>query len=240
MPRRSTSAVLTMTALCLLALPACSANTPSTSPANGGVSAPVATAPGKSEATTDGPVLSSGQLRDRLLTAEDLGEGYVPKPQRVPGQGAGRDDVTVIGCPALEKLGGEAGAGGSLDFPRRAKAAFTYTGGRDAELSTELYSDTTARLSTGTGRIFAAMASCPVYQVVLGSTPVKVATQKLPAPDLGDEVWSQLLTFTAAGRDSVVKQTAVRAGTVLVVVSGSPALVDTHVEKALAKAAPAA
>ncbi|WP_006345952.1 hypothetical protein [Streptomyces sp. SID5473] len=47
-------------------------------------------------------------------------------------------------------------------------------------------------------------------------------------------MWSQLSMFTAAGRDSVVKQTAVRAGTVLVVVSGSPALVDTHVEKALA------
>ncbi|MGW4200963.1 hypothetical protein [Streptomyces sp. NPDC004726] len=51
---------------------------------------------------------------------------------------------------------------------------------------------------------------------------------------------SELLTFTAAGRDDVVKQTAGRAGTVLVIVSGSPALVDTHIEKALAKAAPAA
>ncbi|MFF3556210.1 hypothetical protein ACFYXL_22720 [Streptomyces tsukubensis] len=229
-----------MTALSLMALPACSANTPSASSTDGSGLTSVATVPGKSEASTDGPVLSSEQLRGRLLTAGDLGEGYVPKPQRKTGQSAGRDDVTVIGCPALEKLGGEAGAGGSLDFPRRAKAAFTYTGGRDAELSAELYSDTTARLKEGTGRIFAAMTSCPVYQVVLGSAPVKVATQKLPAPDLGDEVWSQLLTFTAAGRDSVVKQTAVRSGTVLVVVSGSPALVDTHVEKALAKAAPGA
>ncbi|MFF0448067.1 hypothetical protein ACFYT4_16935 [Streptomyces sp. NPDC004609] len=240
MPRSSTTAVLAVTALSLLALSACSTNTPSTSSTAGGGPAPAATAPGKSEESRPASVLSSEQLRGRLLNAGDLGEGYVPKPQRDVGQSVGRDDVTVIGCPALEKLGGEAGAGGSLDFPRRAKAAFTYTGSRDAELSAELYSDTAARLSTGTGRIFEAMTSCPVYQAVVGSTPVKVATQKLTAPDFGDEQWSQLLTFTAAGRDSVVKQTAIRAGTVLAVVSGSPALVDAHMEKVLAKAAPAA
>ncbi|MFI6287613.1 hypothetical protein ACIBCM_23190 [Streptomyces sp. NPDC051018] len=237
MPRRSTSAVLTVTALSLLALSACSTNTSSTT---GSSPSPAATAPKKNEESGPTTVLSSDQLRGRLLTAGDLGEGYVPKPQRDAGQSSGRDDVTVIGCPALEQLGGEAGAGGSLDFPRRAKAVFTYTGSRDAELSTELYSDTTARLSAGTGRIFDAMTGCPVYQVVVGSTPVKVATQKVPAPALGDEQWSHLLTFTTGGRDSIVKQTAVRTGTALVVVSGSPALVDTHIEKALTKAAPAA
>ncbi|GAA2254553.1 hypothetical protein GCM10010232_49600 [Streptomyces amakusaensis] len=236
MPRRSTSAVLTVTALSLLALSACSTSTPSASSTAGNGPTPATTAPGRSEESRSAPVLSSEQLRSRLLTPGELGEGYVPKPQR----DAGRDDVTVIGCPALEKLGGEAGAGGSLGFPRRAKTAFTYTGSRDAELSTELYSDTPTKLSTGTGRIFAAMTSCPVYQVVIGSTPVKVATQKLPAPNLGNEQWSQLLTFTTAGRDSVVKQTAVRSGTVLAVVSGSPGLVDAHIEKTLAKATPAA
>ncbi|MFI1890262.1 hypothetical protein [Streptomyces jumonjinensis] len=137
----------------------------------------------------------------------------------------------MIGCPALESLGGEAGAGGSLSSPRRAKAAFAYTGSRGAEVSVELYSDTAARLSTGTSRIFTAMASCPVYQVVVGSTPVKVATQKLPAPDLGDEQWAHLLTFTAAGRDSIVKQAAGRAGTVLVVVSGPPPALWTRTSR---------
>ena len=50
-------------------------------------------------------------------------------------------------------LGGDAAAGGSLDFPRRAKAAFTYAGGSNSEVSEELYSDTEATLSQGTGRI---------------------------------------------------------------------------------------
>ncbi|MGW4345272.1 hypothetical protein ACWEL8_09370 [Streptomyces sp. NPDC004690] len=64
-----------------------------------------------------------------------------------------------------------------------------------------------------------------------------MATQKLTAPHgLGDEQWSQLLVFSAAGRTTVLKQTAVRAGNVLVVLSGSPALVDLHVGRALVKA----
>ncbi|MFJ3310753.1 hypothetical protein ACIPSA_49005 [Streptomyces sp. NPDC086549] len=35
---------------------------------------------------------------------------------------------------------------------------------------------------------------------------------------------------------AVVKQTAIRDGSLLLVVSGSPALVDRHLDKALAKA----
>ncbi|UUU32266.1 hypothetical protein JIX56_21455 [Streptomyces sp. CA-210063] len=51
-----------------------------------------------------------------------------------------------------------------------------------------------------------------------------------------EEKWSQLLTFTVGGRSSVVKQTAVRTGTVVVVVSGSVALLDVQVAKAVDKA----
>ncbi|MFG2887836.1 hypothetical protein ACGFYV_37140 [Streptomyces sp. NPDC048297] len=58
----------------------------------------------------------------------------------------------------------------------------------------------------------------------------------MPAPRLGDERWSLLLTFTTGGRGSVMKQTAVRTGTVVVVVSGSPSLVDAHMRKACSKA----
>ncbi|MEW1632662.1 hypothetical protein AB0469_01140 [Streptomyces sp. NPDC093801] len=83
------------------------------------------------------------------------------------------------------------------------------------------------------------MTGCPVYQVVIGNRPVKVTTQKLTPPALGEQAWSQLLTFTAGGQESVVKQTAVRTGAVLVVVAGSPGLVDAHAEKALGKASSA-
>lgn len=70
-----------------------------------------------------------------------------------------------------------------------------------------------------------------------GGTPIDMASQKLPAPHcLGDEQWSQLLTFSTEGKSTVVKQTAIRDGTLLLIVSGSPALVDRHLGKTLAKA----
>ncbi|MEU4996000.1 hypothetical protein [Streptomyces sp. NPDC021622] len=37
-------------------------------------------------------------------------------------------NVTVIDWPALEKLGSDAATGSGLDFTRKAKASFTYTG----------------------------------------------------------------------------------------------------------------
>lgn len=177
--------------------------------------------------------MSSTALKTHLLDESDLGSGYARQPER-PTQ---HDDVTVLGCPALNDIGGDAAMGGSLDFPHKAKATFTYTAGSNSEVSEELYSDTTRKLSTGTGRIFDAMTGCPQYQVLVGSTKVDVTTQKMTAPRLGDERWSQLLTFSAGGRDTVVKQTTIRNGSVLVIVSGSPALVDQHLDEALAKAA---
>jgi hypothetical protein len=80
------------------------------------------------------------------------------------------------------------------------------------------------------------MLSCPSYQLASGSTVIDIGTEESTAPDLGDEQWSQLLTFTTDGRSTVVKQTAVRIGAVIVVVAGSAALVDAHLEKAVAKA----
>ncbi|MFJ9377552.1 hypothetical protein [Streptomyces sp. NPDC101455] len=55
----------------------------------------------------------------------------------------------------------------------------------------------------------------------------------MAAPDLGDERWSQLLGRRVAHR---VKQTAIRSGNILVKLSGSSALVDGYVEKALDRA----
>nr|WP_306660144.1 hypothetical protein [Streptomyces polyasparticus] len=171
-------------------------------------------------------------MRQRLLGESDLGGGYIRKPE----QPARHNDVTVTGCPALAKLGGDGAAGGSLAFPHRAKMSFTYAGGTGSEVSEELYSDTATKLSDGVDRIFEAMTACSTYDVLAGGTPIVVAPQRVPAPQLGDERWSHLLTFTVSGRTSIVKQTAVRIGAVVVVISGTPALVDAHVERAVAKA----
>ncbi|MBL1087249.1 hypothetical protein JK359_35685 [Streptomyces actinomycinicus] len=212
----------------LLALPACSTNTTGAThqtPFSARTEEP-------SNAVHKPAALSSAALESRLLDQSDLGSGYLPKPERP----ARHDDVTVIGCPALSELGGDAATGGTLTFPHKAKAAFTY-GDSSSEISEELYSDTANKLSAGIGRIFDAMTGCPTYQVVAGGTAIDITTQKLPAPRrLGDQQWSQLLTFSTAGRSTVVKQTAIHNGNLLLIVSGSPALVDRHLGKALAKA----
>ncbi|MFJ2021839.1 hypothetical protein [Streptomyces nodosus] len=211
----------------LLALPACSTDTTGTKHQTSSSSRT-----GKPSGAVQNPVaLSSAALGSRLLDQSDLGSGYLPKPER-PAQ---HDDVTVIGCPALSELGGDAATGGTLAFPHKAKADFTY-GNSSSEISEELYSDSAKKLSDGIDLIFDAMTGCPTYQVVAGGTPVDVTSQKLPAPQRGDEQWSQLLTFVAGARSTVVKQTAIRDGSLLLVVSGSPALVDRHLDKALAKA----
>ncbi|MFD9069820.1 hypothetical protein [Streptomyces lasiicapitis] len=226
--RRYTTTALGLGAVfTVLALTGCSRSTvpadasaASTTPAHRDGSTPAASTP-----------LSSAQLNKRLLIESDLGEGYNRKPETV----RRNDDVTVVGCPALERLGSDAATGSGLDFTRKAKASFTYTGS-NSEVSEELYSDSAAALSRGIGKVFDAMLSCPSYQVASGSTVVDMGTEMSAAPDLGDEQWSQLLTFSADGQPSVIKQTAVRTGNILVIVSGSPGLVDAHLDKALDKA----
>ncbi|MFF3976585.1 hypothetical protein [Streptomyces sp. NPDC001828] len=224
---RVTTTALGITAA-LLAVPACSTDTVGNKP---DTTSSARTGKSANAAQTAAP-LASATLETRLLDPSDLGSGYLRKQER-PTQ---HDDVDVIGCPALSELGGDAATGGTLTFPHKAKAAFTY-GGSSSEVAEELYSASANKLSDGIGRIFDAMTGCPTYQVVSGGTPIDMASQKLPAPrGLGDEQWSQLLTFSTAGRSTVVKQTAIRKGSLLVIVSGSPALVDRHLDKALAKA----
>lgn len=225
--RLHTTTVLSLSTLSVLALAGCSSGS---SRAADPISS-ASTLPAYQNAPASAP-LSSAALGKRLLDEGDLGEGYARKSE----QPVRHDDITVSGCPALDKISGNAAAGGSLDFPRKAKVSFTYTGGMEAEVAEELYSDTEDKLSNGVGRIFDAVTSCPTYQVLVGSTPITVRTQKVPAARMGDERWSLLLAFTVGGRSSVVKQTAVRTGTVVVVISGSSALVDAHAERAVAKA----
>lgn len=221
---RVATTILGITAA-LLAVPACSTGT---RPDN----VPSARTGKPADAGQQAAPLSAAALETLLLDESDLGSGYLRKPER-PSQ---HDDVAVVGCPALNKLGGDAATGGTLSFPRKAKADFTY-GGSSSEVSEELYSDSANKLSDGIGRIFDAMTGCPIYQVVAGGTPIDMASQKLTPPrGLGDEQWSQLLTFSTGGRSTVVKQTAIRDGSLLLIVSGTPALVDRHLGKALAVA----
>ncbi|MEU9050402.1 hypothetical protein AB0D37_08355 [Streptomyces sp. NPDC048384] len=226
--RLHTTTATSLSTLAVLALAGC---TTSSTPADDPVSS--ASVPAQQEGNHS-PVpepLSSAVLSKRLLNEIDLGEGYTRKPQQPRPQ----DDVVVSGCPALEELGSDAAVGDSLDFPRKAKVSFTYTGDSDSEVTEELYSDTAAKLSRGVSRIFNAMISCPRYQVFVGSTSVDIGTEQMAAPPLGDEQWSQLLTYSVGQQRSVVQQTAIRIANVLVIVSGSLGAVDAHLAKAVDK-----
>lgn len=202
--RHHTTAALVLTALTLTA---CSAAPSGTSPT-------ASSSPRGGSDAAGAKLLSSAVLSKRLLTEKDLGEGYVRKAERAQHN----DDLAVIGCPALAQLGGDAAIGQSLDSTNKAKAAFAYSGG-DSEVAEELDSDTADKLFDGVGRIFDAMASCLKYQIVSGSTAINMTTQASSAPQLGRERWSQLLIYFAAGQRSVVKQTAIRTGTVMFMVS---------------------
>jgi hypothetical protein len=111
---------LGLTVVTALALPACSTDSSQTKSATSSA-ARVGTPANGAQQTAP---LSSSSLEMLLLDEGDLGSGYTRRPER-PAQ---HDDVTVLGCPALAKLGGNAATGGSLAFPRKAKASFTFGG----------------------------------------------------------------------------------------------------------------
>jgi hypothetical protein len=229
--RVSTATFLGLTALTVLALPACSPSSSDAQPATSPTVRAGTRTPAAGSGRQTAP-LSSAALEPLLLDERDLGADYTRKPENT----ARHEDVTFLGCPALDRLDGDAATGGALGFPHRAKVSFTYTADSNSEVTEELYSDSADKLSENTKRIFNVMIGCPKYKVLAGGTAIDVTTEKMSAPQLGDERWSQLLTFSAGGQVSVVKQTAVRTGNLLLVVSGSPALVDRHLDQALAKA----
>ncbi|WJV47142.1 hypothetical protein [Streptomyces flavofungini] len=100
--------------------------------------------------------LSSAQLDERLLDESDLGEGYIRKSETSRRD----DDVTVIGCPALQKLGSDAATGSGLDFAHKAKATFAYTGSSASLISEDLYSDSASKLSKGIVLVSPAIETC--------------------------------------------------------------------------------
>lgn len=163
--------ILGLTAVTALSVPACS--TPSHSPA-ASPSAPVAPTSARADNET---LLSSAALEPLLLDEDDLGSDYTRKNERL----SRYDDVTVLGCPALDELGGMAATGGSLALPHKAKASFTYAGG-GSEVFEELYSDSADKLSDRIGRNFDAMTGCPEYQLLTGSTAIDITTQKQQPP----------------------------------------------------------
>ncbi|RSS80569.1 hypothetical protein [Streptomyces sp. WAC06614] len=174
-------------------------------------------------------MLPSEQLAARLLTADDLGPGYAARPTATTAS----SEASVEGCPQLGQLGSAVDNPYAM-FPNQGKRAFTGPGG--TQVTEELYSAPPKDLSAGVERNMTAMSACPSYQLVTATSVAEVHTQAVPVPRLGDEQWGQVLTVATGGRRTVIQQTVIRDGAMLLVVSGSPAEVTVHGQTALAKA----
>ncbi|MFF8617070.1 hypothetical protein [Streptomyces sp. NPDC015350] len=172
--------------------------------------------------------LAEDALPPLLLTQEDLGKGYA-QAQEQPGDRK-PDDVSVQGCPSLEKLG----RSGEKDmFAVKAETSFIYA--RDATLSEELHSDRPSVLSSKLSELFGAYISCPTYTMTSGTTPIEVKVSKAATPELGDEQFAYTLMMELPSGPQVLKTMAVRKDNIAVMLVGAPALVDRHIKTAVGK-----
>ncbi|MFJ9854477.1 hypothetical protein [Streptomyces sp. NPDC101150] len=120
-----------------------------------------------------------------------------------------------------------------VQFATETSAGFAF--GTDSELAEELHSDTPTELAAALRRLVHAQTSCPTYTMTSGSTPVTVTVHKDAAPTSGPDAYAFTTTLNGPRGTSVLKTTAVRRGNVLVMLVGAPALVDRHIEAAVAK-----
>ncbi|MEU2855590.1 hypothetical protein [Streptomyces syringium] len=177
---------------------------------------------------TDSKPLAQGALRPLLLTQADLGTGYL-QVQEKPGTDK-FGDVSVQGCPSLEKLGQR---GDEMMFASKAETSFTYD--TKATLGEELHSDRPSVLSSKLSELFGAYTACPTYTMTAGDTPIEVKIAKSATPKLGDEQFAYTSTMELPSGAQVLKTMAVRKGNVAVMLVGAPALVDRHIEAAVGK-----
>lgn len=218
---------LGLSAPTILALAGCSNGSTCTN-------SPTASAPVRPEgkdASAPRPLFSAA-LSKRLLDESGLGEGYIRRPE----QPKRHDAVTVTGCPALEARRQGRGRW-QPRLPTQGEGVLHLHGRQ--------------RLRGGRGAVQRHRAEAlrrrgPDLRGDDFVPHVPGATRQYPRhyydPEgacrgpAGRGAVESAAHLLAGGRSSVVKQTAVRVGRVVAVVSGSSALVDAHVERAVAKA----
>jgi len=173
--------------------------------------------------------LTLSKLRSLLLTPADLGAGYTQDAAKTE-EGNQYDDVSIQGCPSLEKLDSDSSG---MHFATEAQVSYTYH--TDSGLGEELHSDAPATLSKKLQTLFSTYISCPSYTLTSGTTPIEVTIAKSDTPDLGDEQFAYTSTMQLPAGPQILKTLAVRQGNVAVMLVGAPALVDRHIEAAVAK-----
>lgn len=223
-----TTTVLSLSALAVLALAGCSHGSAISS---GPTSSPAVSVHPDGEGAPASAPLSSTALAKLLLDESDLGGDYTLMPQRT----AAHDDVTVIGCPALAKLG-DATTGTSLVFPPQGEGV--------------LHLRWRQRLRAGRGAVQRHCGEAVQghrgdlrCDGLLSHIPSGVGQQRHQRGHAGDgrprpgrravEPAAHLLDRRAAQRRQADGHPHRRRPDN---VSGSPGLVDANLEKALAKA----
>ncbi|MBZ4322028.1 hypothetical protein [Streptomyces huiliensis] len=179
-------------------------------------------------AEADAKPLDAARLRTRLLTLADLGPGYT----EVPDDGKDDADSGATGCGPMERLSARMPA---LKLAAEAKTSFRYDKTENSGMAVELGSDSPARISAVYKEIYGAFNSCPSFSFMEGTTPTRTTSAKPELPPLGDERFGTLLTLEGANGPVVIKYVAVRKGSVVVNLMGSPALVDKHIGTAVDK-----
>ncbi|MER5890323.1 hypothetical protein ABT160_41400 [Streptomyces sp. NPDC001941] len=176
----------------------------------------------------DAMPLTAEALRPLLLTQRDLGSGYAQVQDDTESDKF--DDISVQGCPELEKLS----QNDDKDmFAAKAEASFAYD--QDATLDEELHSDRPSVLSSKIRQLFTAYTSCPTFTMTSGTTPIEVTVSKAVTPQLGDEQFAYTMTIALPAGPQVLKTMSVRTNNVAVMLVGAPALVDRHIEAAVGK-----
>ncbi|MGP3950859.1 hypothetical protein [Streptomyces sp. 7N604] len=173
--------------------------------------------------------MAKSELQSLLLTQADLGAGYTREPAKAD-EGKRYDDISLQGCPSLEKLGKQSS---QMQFASKAEVSYTYN--TNSSLGEELHSDTPATLSKKLRALFAAYTGCPSYTMTSGTTPIEVKVTKADPPRVGDEQFAYTSTMGLPAGPQILKTVAVRKGNVAVLLVGAPALVDRHIEAAVGK-----
>ncbi|MFI2077686.1 hypothetical protein [Streptomyces triculaminicus] len=170
--------------------------------------------------------LTRSALQPLLLTASDLGPGYVAQPADPATPSADDESSEARGCPALQAMDQQ-----NITFPAQVEQAFSVQGNSRQQVDETLGSDTPAKLDTTLSKISQAYRSCQSFTV----NGVTATINVIDPPALGDQRFGYLMTIAAPAGTTAIKALAIREGSVILMLSGDPAAVDSALPAAFDK-----
>ncbi|MCQ8773095.1 hypothetical protein [Streptomyces telluris] len=175
------------------------------------------------------------KLRQRLLTASDVGPAYKALPESDH-----KDNSTFGPCePDFARYGVKDPK--ELDMAAEVNAGFALEVGDGRPVLTEqLSSDTSKKLAAGLKVVFDVLSTCGPLEVPEspgqhGKISITMEKAPLPAQKLGEEQYRVVSTATGDGKTEVTEVAGVRVGNVGLILTGPPDMVEESLAKAVAK-----